>query len=350
MNYRIHRSIVAASIALAFFARSDFAETITVATYNVEHFANHFDGHRLGKLKEAKDDGPLKEAVEELKKANDEDNWEVATVITAHQFDPDILVIEEGCGQDDLDYFNHRWMHDAYETHIVFPTNTDRDQNLCMLMKPGFKILERRDKYHLEKDTVANVRGEHLFARGPAFCKVQTPGGYTFWVGVTHQKSKSGNSLDVTAWRNREAVRTHAIMKELQAAGPDDVMLLGDMNDEVGEDEYEKDPKSGGDSIANLVGPASDNFVLVTKQLAESKAISFGGYWNPKYRSMIDHVIVTPSMKDQIEDVQIYHGYLAAVASDHYPVFVKLKCDAPAGGAPPVAPAAKPVEKPAAKP
>src|SRR5204862_2853678 len=129
------------------------AETITVATYNVEHFENHFEGHRLGTLKEAKEDGPLKDAVEILKHENDKDNWEVASVITAKQFNPDMLVIEEGCSQSNLEYFNKRWLHNAYETVIVFPTNTDRQQNLCMLLKPDFKILERHDEYHLEKDT-----------------------------------------------------------------------------------------------------------------------------------------------------------------------------------------------------
>ena len=52
------------------------------------------------------------------------------------------------------------------------------------------KILERRDQYYLEKDPVPNARGDRLFARGPSFLKVKSPGGYEFWVGVTHQKSK----------------------------------------------------------------------------------------------------------------------------------------------------------------
>src|SRR5690242_6191714 len=174
------------------FACAAGAETVTVATYNVEHFENHFLGFKLGKMKDAKQPGPFQEAVDALKHSNDKENWEVARVITHKAFNPDILVIEEGCTQDNLTYFNHRWLHDGYGTVIQFPSNTDRDQHLCMLLKPGFEILQKHDEYHLEKDTGGNERGNLLFARGPVFCLIQTPAGYKFWVGVTHQKSKYG--------------------------------------------------------------------------------------------------------------------------------------------------------------
>jgi hypothetical protein len=343
------------------------AETITVATYNVEHFESHFEGHRLGKAVpsaaprstgapgeaasaepseppptqaeaeqhalsgsgEAKrpQDVNLKELIEDVKHENDRENWCVAEVITDERFNPDILVIEEGCSQENLEYFNTRWLRKAYGTVMTFPTNTTRNQHLCMLLKPGFKVIEKRDKYYLEKDTAQNSRGDRLFARGPAFVLVETPSGYRFWVGVTHQKSKSGNSVEVTKWRLREAERTHQIMQDLRKTGPADVMLLGDMNDDAGMDEFEKE--AGADAVTTLVGPKEDGFMLATQPLVDAKENSFAGYWNPKFRSLIDHVVVTPEMKDQIEDVKVFKLNVARVASDHFPVYVKLKCDAP---------------------
>lgn len=322
-----HSAFFALSIALLCIAPLSRAETVTLATYNIEHFESHFLGFKLGKMKEAKQPGPFQEAVDALKHSNDKENFATARVITHKAFNPDVLVIEEGCTQANLEYFNKRWLQNAYETVVQFSSNTDREQHLCMLLKPGFKILQRKDQYHTEKDTTPNARGNFLFARGPVFCLIQTPAGYKFWVGVTHQKSKKDNDLVVTQWRNRESVRTHQIMLELQKQGPTDVMLLGDMNDELGLDEQEKLPNSGGDSIANLVGPASDGFVLVTEPLAKSKQDSFGGYWNPKFRAFIDHVIVTPSMKDQIRKTEVFYGSVAPVASDHFPVFVKIHSD-----------------------
>ena len=317
---------VFAALCLACAAR---AETFTVATYNIEHFESLFAHYRLSKEPSLKQDAnPLvKKMLEEERFQNMEDQWEVATVIKDEAFNPDVLVIQEGCSQSNLRYFNKQWLDGMYEAAIVFPTNTDREQHLGILLKPGFKVLARKDRYHQEKDTVPNERGNLLFARGPAFVLVETPTGYRCWVGVTHQKSKSGNNVEVSAWRNREAKRTHEIMRELQKAGPEDVILLGDMNDELGVDEFEKDPRSGGDAIAALVGPPEDGFVLVTEQLAKSGEISFGGYQNSKYRSFIDHVVTTPGMKGQVEGVQVFKGSLTPAASDHYPVIVKVRSD-----------------------
>lgn len=201
---------------------------------------------------------------------------------------------------------------------------------------------------------------------------MQTPGGYKFWVGVTHQKSKltdftreaeaelrarlagePGGLIEervkaardaagkrAAEWRNREARRTHEIMKELAAGGrSDDVLLLGDMNDEPGRDAYEE--LAGGDAVALLVGPQADGFALLTRPLADRKEISYGGYARPEYRSLIDHAVATPAMKDQIVDVRVYQDGLARVASDHYPLVVKLRSD-PAGDPPDSAAVKKP--------
>ena len=315
-----------------------WAEDITVATYNVELFDHHFMAHHASTQPIAKEPA-AQEILAELRKKNDEDNWETAQVILDPKFNPDILVLEEACDQDDLRFFNRRWLNDAYETAITFPTNSDRHQNLDLLMKKDFKILERKDKYYLEPDPVGNARGSRLFARGPAFVKVKTPGGYVFWVGVTHMKSKrydndaissQGNEeevrkgrIEVTKWRNREAIRTHQIIKELEKAGPKDVLLLGDMNDSLGMDEYE--PQGGGDAIMNLVGPPADGLVLLTRPLAEQHQNSFNGYWRDRFRELIDHAICTPSMKHEVVDVKVFQDNFTAVSSDHFPVMVKLK-------------------------
>jgi hypothetical protein len=331
-------------IVLLFLAVPASAEEIRIATYNIENFQTHFQAHRMT-TQPINNDPVGKELVSELRKVNDEDNWEIAQVITDPKFNPDILVIEEGCDFSDLSYFNRQWLKEAYETVLVFPNNSGRVQNLCLLAKPGFKIVQKADKYYMDPDPAGgNERGARLFARGPAFVKVRSPGGYLFWVGVTHQKSKNvgapppgggagaGNAdaadtkakqLEATNWRLREATRTHQIIKELEQAGPPDVMLLGDMNDDVGMDAAEK--AAGADAIATLVGPVADGLVLATQPLVDAKKFSYGGYWRDRYRELIDHIVVTKSMKDQIEEVRIVDEGLAKVASDHFPVMIRIK-------------------------
>lgn len=344
MRYRI--SIVVLALALICIARAG-AETITVTTYNVEHFADHFTARHAATQKAAdrkaagtkaqKPTEDEKELTDFIKKANDEDNWEVAETILDPKVNPDIIVFQECCNQTDLDYFNHHWLKDAYEKVTVFPSNTERDQNVAMMIKPGFKVLETKDDYYKEPDPVKKQivikrKGEpdqiddspNLFARGPAFVKIQSPGGYVFWVGTNHMKSKYGNNGGVTAWRNREAVRIHQIMVDLTKTGPSDMVFLGDCNDENGLDgEYEKD--NGGDTIGNLLGPESDGFVLETRPLLARGEISFGGYSRPDHRSFIDHVFASPTMAKNVKDVSVFQDHLASAASDHYPVTVKIQ-------------------------
>lgn len=300
-------------------------ESVRLASYNIENFHTLFEHRRMSQvpaptLPEGMD---WKELIREERNQNQEDKWEIAQVLSHPRVDPDIIVIQEGCLQEDLAYFNKQWLGGAYETIIVFPTNTDRNQTLAMMLKAGFKVLQQNDQYHLERDPVLNERSERLFARGPAFCLVETPGGYRMWVGNTHQKSKSGNSVEVTAWRNREAARTREIILELEQADPHPVILLGDFNDELGIQEYELE--GGGDVIANMVGDPKDGLHLATRQLALDGEISFGGYWFSNRRSLIDHVIVTKELRDNVQDVYVFRSGMAPVASDHYPVIVELK-------------------------
>ncbi|HEX8323837.1 MAG TPA: hypothetical protein VF595_07970 [Tepidisphaeraceae bacterium] len=314
--------------------QSAWAEQVKIATYNIEHWAERFDSRQMrawARKQPASEE--LKALVDDHVRENDKGNWAAATVIRA--MDPDIMVFQEGCNQEDLNYFGSRWLQDTYATLKVFPSNTGaRDQHIGLIAKPGFKVLKVMDQYYLEKDSqpkpfvTAERNGEEtmsenrLFARGPAFVLMQTPGGKQFWLGVNHQKSKSGNNLDVTKWRNREAKRTHEIMKELEKTGPADVVFGGDLNDELGMQEFEQE--AGGDSIALLQGPPQNGVVLATKKLADGNAISFGGYFNNRYRSFIDHFFVTASLKDKIVDVKVINDGVAPVASDHYPVLLTL--------------------------
>ncbi|MGC4031216.1 MAG: hypothetical protein QM754_05650 [Tepidisphaeraceae bacterium] len=292
------------------------AEDVKIATYNIEHWAERFDGRQVRamakKLTPASDADKalLEEVIDQKVKNNDKLNWAASEVIKA--MDPDIMVFEEGCNQEDLNYFGNRWLQNTYETLKVFPSNTGaREQNVGIIAKPGFQVLKVMDQYYLEKDPVSKAsfatgerNGEagtenRLFARGPAFVLFKSPGGHQFWVGVNHQKSKSGNSLDVTKWRNREATRVHQIIKELEKTGPADVIFGGDLNDELGMQEFEQ--QAGGDSIALIQGPAEDGVVMATRKLAEANAVSFGGYFSTRYRS--DD---RPLLRHQIAGQQIH--------------------------------------------
>src|SRR5688572_7926889 len=127
--------LLAAMLVLSLFPLAR-AEEIKIATYNVELWGDSFKAHEATSRPINKDPAGA-ELVRILRRENDEDNWEVAQTILDKNFDPDILVIQEGPDQADLRFFNKRWMNEAYETVQTLPSNTDRNQHLCVLMKKG---------------------------------------------------------------------------------------------------------------------------------------------------------------------------------------------------------------------
>src|SRR5262249_18485181 len=131
MRFRIPLSVAAisASILTILLAEPTRGETVTIATYNVEVFHQHF----LATTRPIEDhDLPAR-----LRADADKDNWMISQVILDLKFSPDILVIEECCDQDELDKFNQQWLKSAYQSVIVFPSNSQRHQSLALMTKPG---------------------------------------------------------------------------------------------------------------------------------------------------------------------------------------------------------------------
>ena len=303
------------------------SKSVRIATWNIENWRDHFEAWRR------RDQQPADEAAQNALRQegfqNGEDNWEIAQVFLDPAFAPDILVFQEGCAQAELEEFNTTWLGGMFVTVLVFASNDERGQTIGIMLRPGFKLLAREDDFHKLPDHPEdlNPRSEYLFARGPAVALVETPGGARLWVGTNHQKSKGGgNDVAITRWRNAEAAATHQIMKDLVARGPEQLVFLGDMNDQLGIQAYELE--GGGDVIANLAGPPEDGFVLATRQLAVEGQPSYLGYWRTDHRTLVDHVVLSPALAGAAAGVSVFDTPWARVASDHLPVYVDLRLPA----------------------
>ena len=296
--------------------------TLRIATWNVENWRHHFTAWR--RRAERNLDDAAREALLQERFQNDEDNWEIAQVLTDSAFIPDILVFQEGPAQEELEEFNKQWLSGMYESVQVFPSNDDRGQTIGILLKPGFRVVAREDEYHKLPDPQdLNPRTDFLFARGPAFVLVETPRKTRLWVGTNHQKSKGGgNDVATTRWRNAEAAATRKIMTDLIARGPAELVFLGDMNDEPGIQAYELD--GGGDVMATLICPPEEGLRLATRELTEQGQASYMGYWRADYRSLIDHIVLSRDLADQVRATAVFDSPWARVASDHLPVYVDV--------------------------
>ena len=293
-------------------------EPVRVVSYNVENFRENFTAFQLQKKYR---DADLPEDVIDLidreRREDREENLEVAAVIL--ELRPDVLALQESAGKRDLEYFNKEFLGGHFGTIVELPTNTDRDQHLCVMLRPGFEVVRQVSLAEMPDADDLNERGDRLFARGPGFLLIETPGGERFWLGNTHQKSKGGNSALVTRWRNAEARATRDEMLELADGREKDVLLVGDMNDDLGLGEYEAE--GGGDVMANF----TDGVALLTRPLIDAGAVSYVGYGGSDRTSMIDHAVATKTLAGQVDSVELHAGPMTAVASDHLPLIVDLK-------------------------
>jgi endonuclease/exonuclease/phosphatase family metal-dependent hydrolase len=303
--------------------------SVRIVTYNIENWRYSFLAHKVWPSSQPSWSEDLVDLVARERREDDEENWEVARTILHDGVKPDILVIQEACEQRDLNYFNTQFLRGYFDTVHIFPSNSNRGQNIGILMRPGFKVLEYREDYKdIPDKNDDNPETDKLFARGPGFAKVEAPNGARFWVGTNHAKSKSGNSVEATRWRNAEARMTNKIISELRKAGPNKVVFLGDLNDEIGLQEFEKE--AGGSAIELLAGSGADALKIVTRPLSDEGKISFHGGRSTRYKSFIDHAVLTPEAEKHLKRVSVFTGDLADVASDHYPVVLEFQFD-PAG-------------------
>jgi len=287
-------------------------EEVVIATWNIENFMMLFDQEMM----------PERSRNTTEYYRDDEDLYEIARTMKLPQMDADIVLIQEGPTQPMLELFVRERLGGRYAYVKSFEGNTE-GQYLCMLIKSGFRVLQER-VFKEEKDAVS---GQMLFSRGPAFVLVETPKGRRLWIGTTHAKSKSDNSKSVTEWRIRELVRTRQICGELLGAGPTEYLLIGgDFNDDFGLDSYEK---SAGQDAVELMrkGEGKEKLVCLDEVIWKKNPQAASYHCElkpPRYRSFLDHFFVSPALAERMKEIYLVDDPIAAVASDHYPMVVRL--------------------------
>jgi endonuclease/exonuclease/phosphatase family metal-dependent hydrolase len=287
-------------------------EEVVVATWNIEHFMMLFDQEMM----------PERSRNTTEYYRDDEDLYEIARTMKLPQMDADVILIQEGPTQAMLELFVRERLGGRYAFVKSFEGNTE-GQYLCMLIKPGFRVVQER----VFKEDIDAVSGKLLFSRGPAFVLLETPKGRRIWIGTTHAKSKADNSKSVTEWRIREMVRTRQICGQLLSEGQTDFLLMGgDFNDDFGLDSYEK--SVGQDGAAVMVSGEGKEKLICLDEAIWKKNPQAASYHceikPPRYRSFLDHFFASPALAERMKGIALVDDPIAAVASDHYPLVVRL--------------------------
>lgn len=116
-----------------------------------------------------------------------------------------------------------------------------------------------------------------------------------------------------------------------------EIMVLGDMNDydmEILDMNSNKPTSRVLDILKGIEGDKKNTYSLVNVASLMNQTERYSDWWDSdnncntdsqKDYSMIDHVLVTPMLKNKILNVFIYHKYLeycGKIDSDHYPVVI----------------------------
>ncbi len=344
------------------------ADTLRIATYNVEWFNALFDAR--GRL--LRDDAPS----ERYQVTRADQIAALGTVFAALDADA-IMIIEAPDTQGKrstviaLERFAAHFDLRARKAIIGYPSDTE--QEIALLFDPaklgiahdprGAPVDKRGQaeaprfdgtyRYDLNSDGVLDVI---RFSKPPLELAVTTPSGKVLRLIGVHAKSKAPHGAQDEAARVRISIENRRkqlveciwlrqrIEAHLKACEP--LIVLGDFNDGPGLDEYEKlFGKSGVEVAMGTDGPVDLRLFDPHAQMALSRPLgatptSARFYLAPQKRyfeALIDFIMLSPDLAALTPEWRIWHPLndpailkrpdLAAAlltASDHFPVTLDL--------------------------
>ncbi|MBI5771120.1 MAG: endonuclease/exonuclease/phosphatase family protein [Verrucomicrobia bacterium] len=283
-------------------AASGRAETLTIATYNIE---NYGPANRLtegGYRKDYPKPEPEKRALR--------------AVIRALR--ADVLVVQEMGGQAYLDELRRDLKNEGLDyPHAALATAADADRHIAVLsLRPLVRVTTHDDlafSYFGAKEKVK---------RGLLEVAVTTVAGEVTLFAV-HLKSRFTDRPDdpmsaVRRGAEATAVRDR-ILKRFPSPAESRVVVLGDCND-----------GRSSRTLAHLI-KRGERTVLELLPAADSR----GEAWTHVYRreesyTHVDHVLVSPGLRAAVPGgvARIYDGEGVREASDHRPVMITLVLEA----------------------
>ncbi len=290
--------ILAVALVLAAAGR---AETLTVATYNVENYgvADRLtpEGYREAYPKPEAEKRALRAAIRGL--------------------DADILLLQEVGGAAYLEELRRDLQAEGLDYPVAYVLEADdKDRHVAVLSRRRFKaVVPHADLAIRYFGATTPVK------RGLLELTVATAGGDVTLFGV-HLKSQYTDRADDPASAQRRLAEATAVRDAVLARFPDPgsarFLILGDCNDGRTSQPLQRLRRRGRTEVAWLL-PAAD---------------SRGETWTHAYRkqdkySRLDHVLVSPGLRSAVRGgaAQIFDGAGVPEASDHRPVRVALVLD-----------------------
>ncbi len=276
-----------------------WAETLTIATYNVENYGAADRMTENGYRKEYPKPEVQKAALRKVMRAVDADVWVLQEIGGAEY----VRELQRDLRREGVEY-----------PHTAVIEAADDARRVAVLSRRAFAEVVRHTelefRYFGEREKVK---------RGLIEVRFETAMGDVTLFGV-HLKSRyTDRADDPRSAMRREGEATairDAVLRRFPEPAKARFLVVGDFNDERASRTLQRMQKRGDTTIADVL-PAQD---------------SRGEAWTHVYRKQdsytrVDHVLVSPGLADAVQGgaARIYDGEGVKEASDHRPVVVTLE-------------------------
>jgi endonuclease/exonuclease/phosphatase family metal-dependent hydrolase len=278
------------------------AETLTVATYNIENYGPADRMTEAGYRK----DYPKPESEKRALRA------------VIRGLNADVLVVQEMGNQAHLDELRRDLKKEGFDyPHAALAMAADQDRRLAVLSRRPLKAVTTHTDLQF-----TYFGGKETVKRGLLEATIATAAGDVTFFAV-HLKSRFTDRADDPMSAVRRAGEATAVRDRILLRFPAPVqarfVVLGDCNDSRTSKAATFLQKRGKTEIATLLHGAD----------------SRGEVWSHLYRreetySRVDHIFVSPALLGAVNGkaARIYDGAGVGEASDHRPVFVVLNLEA----------------------
>ena len=284
-------------IALA----DDDANTLTLASYNVENYFDVFDDPYVS------DEGtPVKSrrAIMAIAKA-------------IRAMDADVVAFEELENEWVLHALVVEFLADMGYDHIAaLPTNSRRGINLGIISR---KPIERATSHRWLELKLPGDRRTWQFARDLAMFRLRVTVEHTLDLYVVHLKSRRSGDGDPKSakWRLAEATAVQRVVSQRVAADPTAwVAVVGDFNDTPDTDVYAKLTAPDAEGRATLID--------LHATLPDNRRIT---YLSKPFRSTVDYIFASPALARHAvaNSARVINNSAVLAGSDHAPVVVTFE-------------------------
>jgi endonuclease/exonuclease/phosphatase family metal-dependent hydrolase len=295
------KSVVRFLIVLAFSGTSAWAETLTVATYNIENYGPADRVTEAGYRKEY----PKPEAEKRA----------LRSVIRS--LNADVLAVQEMGPRAYLEEFRRDLKAEGIDyPHAILLEAADADRHVALLSKRPLKAV----RTHTDLEFPYFGKTEWV-KRGLLEATIATEGG-DVTIFVVHLKSRFTDRTDDPLSAIRRGAEATVVRDRVLTRFPETTisrfLVVGDCND-----------AKTGKALQHLMKRGK---TVVTEMLPASD--SRGENWTHAYRkeesySRVDYILVSPGLRSAVlgGTAKIYDGGGVREASDHRPVVVTLQLD-----------------------